>query len=80
MSVFEGKFPQWLYLIAYNAVFALLWSLIFTHTALTSLTAPSLADVYPAVRLPVLLTQTAAFLDVVHALIGKCENIAQVPR
>lgn len=70
MSVFEGKFPQWVYLIAYNAIFALLWSFIFTQTAVTAITA-GLDEVYPAVRLPVLFTQTAAFLEVLHAIIGK---------
>lgn len=69
MGIFEGKFPQWVYLIAYNTIFALLWALILAHTARTAVT-DGLDHVYPAARAPVLVTQTAAFLEVLHALIG----------
>lgn len=70
MGVFEGKFPQWVYLIGYNAVSALFWSLIFTRTALTVLTdGPD--GVYPAVKPLVLFTQSMAVLEALHAVLGR---------
>ncbi|KAJ4385811.1 hypothetical protein N0V93_010242 [Gnomoniopsis smithogilvyi] len=69
MGVFEGKFPQWAYLIGYNAISALLWSLVFTRTALTVL-IDGPERVYPAVRVLVLFTQSMATLEVVHAILG----------
>lgn len=69
MGVFEGKFPQWIYLIGYNTISALLWSLIFTRTALTVL-ADGPESVYPAVRVLVPFTQSLAILEVVHAILG----------
>lgn len=70
MGVFEGKFPQWIYLIGYNTVSALLWSLVFTRTALTVLTdGPE--SVYSTVRVLVLFTQSMAFLEVFHAILGR---------
>lgn len=73
MGVFEGVFPQWAYLIGYNAVSALLWFAIFVRAALTSLT-DGLDEVYPAARILVLFTQTLAVLEIVHAIIGKCNS------
>ncbi|CAN8101913.1 unnamed protein product [Discula destructiva] len=69
MGVFEGKFVQWAHLIAYNSIFALLWSFIFAQTARTAVNN-GLDRVYPVLRIPVLFTQTAAFMEVFHALIG----------
>lgn len=70
MGVFEGRFPQWVYLIGYNTISALLWSLIFTRTAL-SVAADGPEGVYPAVRILLLFTQSMAFLEVLHATMGK---------
>lgn len=70
MSVFEGAFPQWAYLIGYNTVSALLWLSIFGRTALTSFTH-GFSDTYPAVRALVLFTQTLAALEIFHAITGK---------
>lgn len=70
MGIFEGRFPQWVYLIGYNAISALLWSLIFTRTALT-VVADGPEGVYPAVRILLLFTQSMAVLDVLHASLGK---------
>lgn len=71
MSVFEGKFPQWAYLIGYNVISALLWAFIFSRTAAVAL-GNGLSEVYlhPSVRITVLLTQSLAALDVLHAIIG----------
>lgn len=71
MSVFEGKFPQWAYLIGYNAISALLWAFIFGRTAAVALgNGLSEAYLYPSVRIMVLLTQSLAALDILHAVIG----------
>lgn len=69
MSVFEGAFPQWAYLVGYNTISALLWLSIFVQTALTSLT-DGLNETYPAVRVLVLFTQTLAALEILHAVTG----------
>lgn len=71
MSVFEGKFPQWAYLIGYNIISALLWAFIFSRTAVVAL-GNGLSEVYlhPSVRITVLITQSLAALDVLHAIIG----------
>lgn len=80
MGVFEGKFPQWVYLIGYNTISALLWSLIFTRTALT-VVADGPEGVYPAVRILLLFTQTMAALEVLHANLGKATLFScQPPR
>lgn len=69
MGVFEGKFPQWAYLVSYNLVSALLWLFIFARTAQTvSTDGPE--GVYPAVRTLVLSTQSMAVLEVLHAILG----------
>lgn len=69
MSVFEGAFPQWAYLIGYNTISALLWLSIFLRTALTS-ARDGLADTYPSVRALVLFAQTLAVLEILHAITG----------
>lgn len=71
MGVFEGKFPQWAYLIGYNAVSALLWAFVFARTAAVAL-SNGLSEVYlfPSVRIMVLLTQSLAALDILHSIIG----------
>lgn len=66
MSVFEGAFPQWAYLVGYNTISALLWLSILVQTALTSFT-DGLNQAYPAVRVLVLFTQTLAALEILHA-------------
>lgn len=71
MSVFEGKFPQWAYLIGYNAISALLWTFIFGRTTAVALgNGLSEAYLYPSVRIVVLFTQSLAALDILHAIIG----------
>lgn len=71
MGVFEGKFPQWAYMIGYNAISALLWTFIFGRTAALAL-GNGLSEVYlyPSVRITVLLTQSLAALDILHSIIG----------
>lgn len=69
MGVFEGRFPQWVYLIGYNTISALLWSLIFMRTALT-VAGDGPEGVYPTVRILLLFTQSMAVLEVMHATIG----------
>lgn len=69
MGVFEGKFPQWVYLIGYNTISALLWFHIFSKTAVTALT-DGLDEVYPALRIWVLFAQSLAALDILHSIIG----------
>lgn len=71
MGVFEGKFPQWAYLIGYNTISALLWIFVFGRTAALAL-SDGLSQVYlhPSVRVTVLLTQSLAVLDVLHSIIG----------
>lgn len=75
MSVFEGKFPQWAYLIGYNAISALLWIFIFGRTAAVAL-GNGLGEVYvyPSVRITTLLTQSLAALDILHSIIGTCSQ------
>lgn len=68
MSVFEGAFAQWAYLITYNTLSALLWLSLLTTTALTTALASSPATVYPTLRLAVLTLQTLATLEILHAL------------
>ncbi|KAL2279634.1 hypothetical protein FJTKL_13319 [Diaporthe vaccinii] len=71
MGVFEGKFPQWAYLIGYNAISALLWTFIFGRTAAVALTnGLSEAYLYPSVRITTLLTQSLAALDILLSIIG----------
>lgn len=71
MGVFEGKFPQWAYLIAYNAISALLWTFIFGRTvAVAAGNGLSEAYLYPSVRITLLLTQSLAALDILHSIIG----------
>lgn len=76
MGVFEGAFPQWAYLVGYNAVSALLWLAIFLRAALACLSGAGTGveggpdSVYPAVRGLVLFAQTLAALEILHALIG----------
>lgn len=69
--MFEGKFPQWAYLIGYNAISALLWAFIFGRTAAVAL-SNGLSEVYlyPSVRITTLLTQSLAALDILHSIIG----------
>lgn len=69
MSVFEGAFAQWAYLVAYNTVSALLWLSLLARTALVSLT-DGLDHTYAAVRALLLVTQTLAALEIVHAATG----------
>ncbi|POS69456.1 hypothetical protein DHEL01_v212149 [Diaporthe helianthi] len=71
MGVFEGKFPQWAYLISYNTISALLWIFVFGRTAGLTLRS-SLSQVYlfPSVRITVLLTQSLAALDVLNSILG----------
>ena len=71
MSVFEGQFPQWAYLIGYNAISALLWTFVLGRTAAVALSS-GLSEVYlfPSVRIMVLLTQSLAVLDIFHSTIG----------
>lgn len=69
MSVFEGAFPQWAYLIGYNTISALLWLGVFASTAVTTATAGG-DQVYPALRLAVLSIQTLALLEIIHAITG----------
>lgn len=78
MGVFEGRFPQWVYLIGYNTISALLWLLIFTRTALT-VVADGPEGVYPAVRILLLFTQSMAVLDVLHATLGKASLFSYRP-
>jgi hypothetical protein len=75
MGVFEGRFPQWVYLIGYNTISALLWIFIFARTALLALST-GLDDVYlyPSVRITVLLTQSLAALDILHSIMGNFET------
>lgn len=76
MGVFEGVFPQWAYLVGYNAVSALLWLAILARAVLTCLlAADGPGAVYPAVRTMVLFTQTLAALEILHAAIGMCMYI-----
>lgn len=75
MGVFEGKFPQWAYLIGYNAISAILWDAAFSIAALVALTDGS-DKVYPALRTAVLATQTLAVLDIVHCVTGKRVNLS----
>lgn len=71
MGVFEGKFPQWAYLIGYNAISALLWTFIFGRTvAVATGNGLSEAYLYPSVRIVLLLTQSLAALDILHSSIG----------
>lgn len=76
MGVFEGAFPQWAYLVGYNAVSAFLWLTIFLRAALACLSGADTGvqggpdSVYPAVRGLVLFAQTLAALEILHALIG----------
>lgn len=73
MGVFEGVFPQWAYLVGYNAVSALLWLAILARATLTCLLADDgPGAVYPAVRTLVLFTQTLAALEILHAVTGMC--------
>lgn len=71
MGVFEGQFPQWAYLIGYNAISALLWIFVFARTATVALNN-GLSEVYlyPSVRVMVLLTQSLAALDILHSITG----------
>ncbi|KAK2614764.1 hypothetical protein N8I77_001566 [Diaporthe amygdali] len=71
MGVFEGRFPQWAYLIGYNAVSALLWTFIFGRAAAVAL-SNGLSEVYlhPSVKIMVLFTQSLAALDILHSIIG----------
>ncbi|KKY33982.1 putative protein tyrosine phosphatase [Diaporthe ampelina] len=71
MSVFEGQFPQWAYLIGYNAISALLWTFVLGRTAAVALSS-GLSEVYlfPSVRIMVLVTQSLAVLDILHSTIG----------
>lgn len=70
MGVFEGKFPQWAYLIGYNTISALLWSFVFSRTAVAALN-DGLDEVYPALRIWVLIAQSFAALDILHSVIGE---------
>lgn len=67
MSVFEGAFAPWAYLVGYNTVSALLWLCVLLRTCRVC-GAYGLAETYAAVRALVLFTQTLAVLDIVHAL------------
>lgn len=69
MSVFEGAFAQWAYLVAYNAVSALLWLSLLVQTALASFT-DGLHHTYAAVRALLIFTQTLAALEIFHAATG----------
>ncbi|KUI63520.1 Very-long-chain (3R)-3-hydroxyacyl-CoA dehydratase hpo-8 [Cytospora mali] len=69
MGVFEGQFPQWVYLIGYNTISALLWAFVFSRAAVTALTN-DLDEVYPALRIWVLFAQSFAALDILHSIIG----------
>lgn len=80
MGVFEGKFPQWAYLIAYNTISALLWIFIFGRTVALALSdGLSQVYLYPSVRAAVLLTQSLAALDVLHSIIGTLTQSPAVP-
>ena len=78
MGVLEGKFPQWAYLIGYNAISALLWAFVFSKTSATALT-DGLGEVYPALRLWVWATQGLAALDIVHSIIGMLISSITIP-
>lgn len=82
MGVFEGAFPQWAYLVGYNAASALLWLAVFLRAALACLSGAGTGStgvleggggpdsVYPAVGGLVRFVQTLAALEILHALIG----------
>lgn len=70
MGVFEGQFPQWVYLIGYNTISALLWCFVLSRTVVTALTTDGLDEVYPALRIWVLIAQSFAALDILHSAIG----------
>lgn len=65
--------PKRAYLVAYNAISALLWSVVLGHT-LSTLLAHGLergpALVYPAVGEWTKWTQTLAALEIVHSVLG----------
>lgn len=65
--------PKRAYLVAYNAISAVLWSVVLGRT-LSTLAANGLdkgpAVVYPAVGEWTKWTQTLAALEVVHSLLG----------
>lgn len=71
MGVFEGKFPQWAYLIGYNTISAVLWIFVLGRTAALALSS-GLSQVYlfPSVRITLLLTQSLAALDILHSILG----------
>lgn len=67
--------PKRAYLVAYNALSALLWSVVLGRTVATLAangleTGPAL--VYPAVGEWTKWTQTLAALEIVHSLLGMC--------
>lgn len=57
------------YLVAYNAISAALWSVVLVRTAQTALTDGTEA-VYPTVGEWTKWTQTLAGLEIVHSLLG----------
>lgn len=75
MGIFEGKFPQWVYLIGYNTISALLWSFVFGRSAVAALSGDGLDKVYPSLRTWVLIAQSFAALDILHSMIGTKVNI-----
>lgn len=76
MGVFEGKFPQWAYLIGYNTISALLWIFVFGRTAMLALSnGLDEVSMHPSVRITVLLTQSLAALDILHSIIGNFQAL-----
>lgn len=81
MGVFEGKFPQWAYLIGYNTISALLWTFVLGRTTALAL-GFGLSQVYlfPSVRITLLLTQSLAALDILHSILGTLKALLRHTR
>lgn len=63
------------YLVGYNAVSALLWSVVFYRTVLVLATTQSPELVYPAVGEWTKWTQTVAGLEIVHSVLGSLKIV-----